>query len=158
MKFKFANLVFFLVISIYVFAADPVILLRDGTSVSGRIVDFNQGIYTIESKSLGKLVIKQSEVTGINYDGAVATSAKSIKSESSQTELFALQQSLVQDKGIMSLVESLQNDPDVMAILADPEIMNAVSSGDVASLMSNEKIIRLMNNSKVKSITNQVAN
>ena len=68
-----------------------------------------------------------------------------------------LQKSMVNNKEIMGLVVSLQNEPEMQALLKDPEIMAAVQSGDIGALMSNPKFLwKLLNNAKIQEIQKKV--
>jgi hypothetical protein len=63
---------------------------------------------------------------------------------------------MTSDKEIMSMIQSLRNDPDFKKILEDPEIMKAVQAGDVPALMANPRFMKLMNNATVKEIEKKV--
>jgi hypothetical protein len=63
---------------------------------------------------------------------------------------------MMNDKEVMSKIQSLQNDPEFMKILEDPEVMKAVTSGNVSALMANPQFLKLMNNSTVRDIEQKV--
>ena len=64
--------------------------------------------------------------------------------------------SMLANPAILSMIESLKNDPEFQAIAADPEIQRAIRSGDYSSLMANPKILQLMNHSTVKAISSEM--
>ena len=131
-------------------AIAEVIKLKDGAKITGSIVSLNNGIYVVESPSLGTVSIKKNQVVGIY------TEEQSSQPGATSSMFESMQQTMLQDKAVMNMVMSLQNDPQVQAILADPEIMNAINSGDYSSLMNNQKLHQLMENNTVKSISNHV--
>ncbi len=60
------------------------------------------------------------------------------------------------DGEIMSLIQSLQNDPEFQRIPENPEVMKAVNSGDIAALMANARFMILLNNSTLCEIQSKV--
>jgi Tfp pilus assembly ATPase PilU len=71
-------------------------------------------------------------------------------------EVSSLQEKMMSDKEIMSLIQSLQNDSEFQRILEDPEVMKAVNSGDIAALMANARFMKLFNNSTLREIQSKV--
>jgi hypothetical protein len=69
-----------------------------------------------------------------------------------RSEIEAPQKSLVSDQATRSLITSLQNGPEVQALLEDPAIMSAVTSADVTTLMANPQFLRLLQNPKIQEI------
>jgi hypothetical protein len=57
---------------------------------------------------------------------------------------------------LLATVLALQDDPDVLAVLADPEITKAMVAGDYAALQNNPKIVALMHNAKMREIIDGV--
>jgi len=52
---------------------------------------------------------------------------------------------------------SLQNDPQIQAILNDPAIMQAIEKGDYTSLLDNDKIKALESNPQLNQVLQQQA-
>lgn len=67
-----------------------------------------------------------------------------------------LQQKMLTDEGIMALILTLQNDPEMQALLQDPAVVEAVNAGDISVLVNNPKFMKLMNNPKVREIQKKV--
>jgi hypothetical protein len=131
------------------------ITLTDGTRLSGKVLSMNDGVYTIDSSSLGRVRVRSSQVASISAgNGAANTSTETNKFSNAQEQTFkSLQSAISNDQGAMAEILKLQNDPLMQSILADKEIMNAVSRGDYGSLAENPKIQRLMDHQTVKSIS-----
>jgi len=126
-----------------------VIDLVDGTTISGKLVSFDNGVYTINSTTLGTLKIKETTVISIRSKTSVAETPPDI---STQNEIQSLQQRMVADQEIMKIITSLLQDPDFQEILQDETLMKAISSGDLNTLKSNPKLQKLLNKSTVKQI------
>jgi hypothetical protein len=67
-----------------------------------------------------------------------------------QTE--ELKERMMNDKGIMSLISAMQNDPEMQELLGDPAVMNAIQSGDIGALISNPAFLKLLENPRVREI------
>jgi hypothetical protein len=138
-------------------AAETIVLI-DGTRLSGKVLSMNNGVYTIDTTSLGKVRVKSSQVTSISSgngnSGSSGSASATNEFSAIQDQTFqSLQSAISKDKDAMAVIMQLQNDPLVHAILADKEIMDAVAKGDYGALAENSKIQRLMNHQSVKSIS-----
>ena len=132
------------------------VVLRDGTVIQGEVKSLQDGIYTVETDSVGTLRVPKQEVRSISEGGQAATGSAA---GSSTGEALpgpqasdAVKSRITQDPELLATVLALQNDPDVLAVLADPAITKAIAAGDYAALMSNPKIVALMQNAKVRQI------
>ena len=63
-----------------------------------------------------------------------------------------IERRIVGDPQVFALVMSLQQDPQILAILNDPAIMRAISARDVESLRNNPKIRELERNPIIQEI------
>jgi hypothetical protein len=63
-----------------------------------------------------------------------------------------LQQRMLNDEGVMALIGSLQNDPEMQALLNDPAVLSAVQGGDIGTLLNNPAFMRILNNPRVREI------
>jgi hypothetical protein len=132
------------------------LVLKDGTVIHGEIDSLQNAVYTVKSNSLGTLQIRQQDVQVIDNASTAAVGAPTSGSMSESAQRNAVQSKLTQDPTLLSKVEALQSDPDVLAILNDPEIMSTIASGDYGVLMSHPKIIALMQNSQMQEIVDSV--
>ena len=123
--------------------------LTDGSVIAGEIVSLSGDVYTVRSATLGTIKIEESKVRAIRKKtatGAPGDLAGQIKS---------FQDKILSNPEIMTMIQSLQNDPDFQAILQDPEIMKAVQNGDIVSLLGNPKFMNLLNSQAVQEIKNK---
>jgi len=142
-----------------VFAGDiREVELNDGSVIYGEIVSTKDGIYTLKSSTLGTVKIEESNIRIIRFKPSAKTEGK--QADSAQTpgkaQVQILQQLMMGDKDIISMILSLANDPEVQKILGDPSIIKAVSSGDIEALLSNPKFMKLLDNPVVKDIGKKV--
>jgi hypothetical protein len=151
-----------LVLSTAVVAGDlRVIELVDGSRISGEIVLFEHGVYSIESESLGRLHIPSSDIRAIrasHMGSSHQVAPSSVGSERPATmELSHYESQIVGDPAILAMVMALQNDPDVLAVLNDPSIMQAIAVRDYNALQNDPKILELGNNPTIRQILDIVA-
>lgn len=123
--------------------------LIDGTVVSGKLVSFYDGVYTIDSATLGTLEINETNVRELRSKSSATEAQSDI---STQTGIQALQQRMLADEEIMQMITALLQDPDFQEVLQDEELMRAISSGDLNALKSNPKLQKLMDKAAVKQI------
>ena len=140
--------------------AAPTIELKDGSRIEGEIKGIENGVYTVVSPSLGTLHVAQSNIVRIVYSGdasnAPGSSAKSpARDDAMSRDVQDLQTRLAQDPAAMQSIMSLQNDPQIQAVLSDPVIMKAVQEGDFMSLLTNPKIQALESNEHLKQLIQQ---
>jgi hypothetical protein len=129
------------------------IVLKDGSVVTGEILSFDGSNYKIKSRSLGTINIDGENISIIR--SARKSNISDKKTRVSQKNINTLQQQMLFNQEIMALINSLQDDPQMQAILSDPDLMRAISSGDVQTLMNNPKLKKLMNNPTIKQIADQ---
>lgn len=129
--------------------------LIDGSIITGEVLSLAGGICTIKSDGLGMIKLDESKIRAIRAKSAGHGERKDVVSESGG-EIRSLQEKMMSDKEIMSMIQSLQNDPEFQKILEDPEVMKAVNSGDVAALMSNAQFMKLLNKPTLREIQSKV--
>jgi hypothetical protein len=128
-----------------------VIELKDGSVITGELLSLSGGIYTVKSDSLGMIKLQESKVRVIRSQAPVNSAVSG-----TGAEVRSLQEKMMSDKEVMSMIQSLQDDAEFKKLLEDPEVMKAVQSGDVASLMANPQFMKLLNNPTVQDIQKKV--
>ncbi|MBN2060279.1 MAG: hypothetical protein JW882_07665 [Deltaproteobacteria bacterium] len=116
------------------------IQLNDGSILFGEIISMNNDIYIVKSRSLGNIEINNSKIYAIN------------PMEISKEQYQELQQKMLDDKDIMAIILSLQNDPDVIDVLNNQDLMAEINAGNIANLSSNPTFIKLLSNPKFQEI------
>ncbi len=127
--------------------------LSDGSVISGQIISFENGVYTVASPSLGRLRLKDSEILSIRSNpGSPRAMQSSPQAPDAGQSFSGIERRIVGDPQVFALVMSLQQDPQILAILNDPAIMRAISARDVESLRNNPKIRELERNPIIQEI------
>jgi len=132
------------------------IVLRDGSVISGEVISLSKGIYTIKSDVLGTITIEESRIRAIQGKASPGENASLSKPNGSTDEIKSLQTKMMNDKEVMNLIQSLQNDPEFKKLMEDPTVMQAVQSGDVAALSANPQFMKLLSNPTVQEIQKKV--
>jgi hypothetical protein len=132
--------------------------LIDGSVISGKIISFKEGVYTLGSASLGTITIDESQIQLIRMDSSgtdlwvpVGTSNDSI-----ERTMQSLQKSITNDPQMMELIRTLQNDPEIEALIQDEAIRDALSTGDINSLMANPEFIKIFENPSIQQIQKEI--
>ena len=137
-----------------------IVELNDGSQIAGEIVLFEHGVYTIESDSLGRLHIPDSDIRAIRSGSPAA--ARSMHPPAPTTApqaaqgLTGYETQILGDPEILSMVMTLQQDPDVLAVLNDPAVMQAIAARDFQALQNNAKILKLETNPTIRRILDLV--
>jgi len=91
--------------------------------------------------------------------GSAAATPSRLASDAPGTvtpDMETLKGRMLNDEGTMALIRSLQNEPEMQAILNDPEFLRAIQAGDVSVLTSNPAFQKLLNNPRIREIENRV--
>ena len=131
------------------------IVLVDGSRINGEVLSMRNDAYQVKTPSLGIINLPKSQVQSISA-GSSAPAASPSADTQKQSAVQSLQATMAQDAGLMSSIMSLQNDPDMLAVLNDPEVMRLVQSFDLQALATHPKIKKLMENRQVQSIQDKV--
>jgi hypothetical protein len=140
--------------------ASPTIELKDGSRIQGEIQSLENGVYTVVSPSIGTVHVAQSNVARIVYSGAAsnaadASSKSPARDDAVTQQIQQVQSRIAQDPAAMQSIMSLQNDPQIQALLSDPAIVKAIQEGDYVSLLGNAKIQALESNEHLKQVLQQ---
>lgn len=148
--------------------------LNDGSIVRGEIVSAGNGVFKVQSETLGAVTIEESKIRNIRVDGSGrpatgernATAAvpggtprEGTKSGGAIPDemLDSVRQRIQGDPEVMGMIGSLQDDPDFQEVLKDPAVMAAVYSGDVSALLANPKFMKILNSHAVQEIEKKLA-
>ncbi|MFA5073142.1 MAG: hypothetical protein WC539_04520 [Nitrospirota bacterium] len=154
MNYAIVGLVFVLLIGGSTAQAGEIrqIEMKDGSVLTGEVLSLNNGMYTIKSESLGIIKIEEAKIRSLQTPALNA--GKPLNSSSQEVQ--SLQNTMMNNKEIMAMIQSLQDDPDFKKLLEDPKIMHAVTTGDVATLSADPRFKKIMNNPTVREIQKKV--
>ncbi|MCG6553258.1 MAG: hypothetical protein L7F77_13140 [Candidatus Magnetominusculus sp. LBB02] len=134
--------------------------LNDGSVITGEIVSYSNGVYTVKTAALGTITIKDSQVSSVSSRPASSGkgSGKSNSGQDVSSQVKALEQKAMSDDKIMAIITALATDPEFQAVIQDPAIMNAITNNDVNALSNNPKFTALLNHPKVREIEKRLGN
>jgi len=132
-----------------------IIELSDGGVIAGEVLSLANGVYTIRTNAMGTVTVPDSKIRAIRSKEPASSSPAGTSSVSAG-EIKALTDKMMADQDVMSMIESLKDDPEFAAVLQDPEIMAAIESGNTAALLANPKFLKLLNNATVQGIQKKV--
>ena len=121
-----------------------VISLKDGTTIIGEVLSFENGIYTVSS-SLGQLKVNDQDVVSIST-ADLRTKVSPLAKPSSpfpdlDGQIAQAQQQLMADPHFLEGAKSISEDPEVMA--------QAIMNHDIGALQSNPQFKDLLSNPKI---------
>jgi hypothetical protein len=126
---------------------DQVIELNDGSVIFGKIVTLEEDVYTIKSVDLGMVRVERSKIRAIRPRS---------NTESTGEQLKVIEQRMMNDDEILTMLLALESDPAFKELMEDPEIMKRILSGDIHGLMSNPKFLKLLNNPTIQEIRSKI--
>jgi hypothetical protein len=133
-----------------------IIELDDGSRIAGEILSFESGVYTIESGTLGRLRIPDERIRAIRSDLPQRypgnETSITVPGPSMGNQFAELQSLILSDPNILTIVMSLQNDPQLLSIINDPVTMRAITAGDLESLRNNPKILELEGHQTIQQL------
>jgi hypothetical protein len=138
---------------------EPVqIQLIDGSMISGQITSFREGVYILQSDSLGTIKVDESQIKLIRMDSHGTTQWEPVNAPNGSVDntIQDLQKSMTQNPQIMEMIQTLQNDPEIQPLIKDEGIMKAVTAGDINTLMSDPEFIKIFENPSIQQIQKEV--
>lgn len=140
------------------FAADVQFELVDGSIIKGAIASFKEGVYEVQTTTLGKITIPASDIKLIRYEDHPSPSSAPPQNVSAelQEQIDIISGVLTSDPTNVTSIMDLHNDADFQAVLQDESIMRAVQMLDLETLMSSQKFRNLMTKEEVKKLLQNV--
>ena len=128
--------------------------LKDGSQIHAEIVALDGNNFTLRSDTLGTFQVDRSQIVSIRQKSRQSASSTEIKGAAAlaNDQIKSIQEKMASDKDILDKILSLQDDPDIKAVLEDPEIMKAVASADLSALMANPKFMKLLNKPELQGL------
>ncbi len=91
-------------------------------------------------------------ICGVASSGIAAEKGSAGVPAVSQSQVQELQGRMLGDEVIMALIQGMQNDPEIQALLSDPKVLQALQAGDTAALLKDPRFMKLLDNTQVKEI------
>lgn len=141
------------------------IRLDDGSSIQAEVISFSNGIYVLNSPSLGIFELSEDKISSIqmssktgsirstqSYFSSNDRSSTAVSSSNLDSKVSQFRNQLTQDPETMQMIHNLQNDPSVKQILNDKELMKAINGQDLGVVASDPKIKSFANSEAFKAI------
>ena len=152
------------------------IVLLDRSVIIGEVTEMKDGIYTVQSETVGEIKIPAEKIIEITkLDSAQpAASGQAIgildgtkkpvrnaqpRALAGSDDLKAQQeransqvQSMTAQEDFLENMMDLSGSANMIEVMTDPEVMEAISRNDYEFLMNNEKMKSLMESSEIKDL------
>jgi len=132
------------------------IALQDGSIIKGEVIKLEDGIYTVQTSTLGEISIEDADILSITSHLTEAVPESNDSSNALKQQVQQIQQELINDEEIMEDVKEVMSNKDVINILSDPELMNDILSFDANKIKSNQKINELMQNPEMQNLIEKI--
>ena len=126
------------------------IQLTDGSVINGEIISLSEGIYTINTSSLGQIKLEGAKVSKIETVNSLSNSAASQAQNLNQAQVESYGKSLMEDPKNAAIVTELAADSQFQELAKDPQLKEAAKAGDIQAMMKNEKFKAILENPKLK--------
>ena len=167
MKNTIASLMVVLALICPSFAAEnKTITLQDGSQVKGHVVSLENGVYVVQTPSMGEVRISDSKIAAITSGAAVTpeqlqqaqqpAQAETPSNLTATPEFQAIQAKVMSNPDVISDIQKLLQDPAVMSVMSDPGFIAAVQSGNTASLQSDPRLKRLSENPQIQALIQKI--
>lgn len=131
--------------SVALVAEEVRIELRDGSVLTGELVEVQRGRYRIASSVMGEVAVDERDIVSIRSGGGGGAPVYG-------QQIADIQRQLVGDSDLRGAVMALQNDAAVQAALNDPDFVRLILSGDLAALQSDPRFLDLMAHPAIQAI------
>ena len=137
--------------------------LKDGSVLTGDLVGYSGGIYTLRSPTLGEVRLEESKVLSVRPgapgDPAGADASGGLGGLQVPPDLAgqvqATQQRLISDPAVFGMIMALQNDPAIRAVLSDPAFLSLITSGNLEAIQGNPRFQELLQHPGLRAILEQ---
>jgi len=134
--------------------------LNDGSVLTGELVGYANGRYTLHSLTLGDVRLEESQVRsvrpGASSDLAGGDAARGMGVLQVPADLTgqvqAAQRRLVSDPGLLGMILALQNDPQIRAVLTDPAFLSLLTTGNLQAVQGNPRFQELLQHPGLRAI------
>lgn len=134
--------------------------LKDGSVLRGKLVAVEGDAYVIQTENMGTVKVRSSDLSGMStggqpaagMPGASQTGDVSGGQKISSTQMNQMQNQMMGDPEIMSLIQELVRDPTVQESFADKSLLADIATMDPERIQANPNAQKLMSNPKLQKI------
>ena len=142
-----------------------VIHLKDGSMIRGQLVGIQEGHYIIDSLKLGTVQVKAEDVAQITTNDNISqntatqqkpkTSSRTVGQQALQMA-EPVQNMLLSDPQMMSLLQELMEDPELMRLIQDPSFLKTLTAMDPETIKNNPDIQRVFQHPAMQELIRQL--
>jgi hypothetical protein len=169
-------LLLFVLLALPVFSQSSQIMLDDNTVIYGKVVGMSEGVYHIETASMGEIRVSADRIISISQGSQPSYTGSSIgiidetnrgrrqgagsyqRQHSSQNNAGLQEQasmrvqSMTMDDDFLDSLMDLSENSAMIDVLNDPEVMEAIMNQDYDFLMNNDKMRSLMETGDIRNL------
>ena len=164
-KLTIASCLLVLAVPLYADSA-KVINLKDGTVLKGQVLEFKEGVYTLETSVAGQLQVSDEDILSIlsaeagaaDPSDPASSNGPGLPQDNTQIkeQVQQLQGSVMSDPALMTDIQGMLNNEELQAIFSDPQFVNDVLSYDPQKINQNEKTQELLQNPQMQAIMEKI--
>ena len=141
------------------------IALKDGTLIRGRLTSVEKGGYIIKTDHLGEIRVNPNDIQSISPEKFQRKESAPVLPRSSNitgtlepqilnspNAMQAVQETMLSDPQIFTLIQDLMQDPDVVKIIQDSGLMDDITTMNPDTIQQNPDFQRLLQNPKIQKI------
>ncbi len=140
-----------------------IISLKDGSLIRGRLIGVENGSYIIQTEHLGEIKLNPDDINNLatNAPSSPAAQIKTLQSstgelvvpQSGSTDaLKAVQETLLTDPKLFSLLQELMMDPEVVQIIQNSSLQQDLMTMDAEKIQNNADFQKLLQHPKIQKI------
>jgi hypothetical protein len=134
--------------------------LNDGSVLTGELVGYANGRYTLRSPTLGDISLEESKVRSVRPGAAGGAGGMDPGGGPSGIQvpldlagqLQATQQRLAADPEVLGMIMALQSDPEIRAVLTDPAFLALITSGNLQAIQGDPRFQELLQHPGLRAI------
>lgn len=135
--------------------------LKDGSRLTGELVEVTEGRFVVQSASLGRVELDAEQVVSMDTPGGISPSSPSNTTAPAGIDLQALmsqtQQRINSNPALLEQVRSLSQDPELSALASDPAFVRLLMSGDLQAIQQDPRMQQLMSNPRLQGLVRQLS-
>ncbi|MFA6357976.1 MAG: hypothetical protein WCY09_04855 [Candidatus Omnitrophota bacterium] len=128
--------------------------LSDGSVINGEIVSYLNGIYTINTTTVGEMKVGSEKISKIesvkSAPSGIPASPILQGNNPNQSQVNAYGQALMQNPENAAVLISLTSNPELQAMASDPEIIEAAKTNNIQALMKNPRFMNMVNSPEMQ--------
>ena len=159
-SFIFSLIVFSFCASFSFAQTSKTFTLKDGATFQGHLSTVENGIYTVESPTLGSIKLHEADIVTITSADRPTTTPTALPLQpttatSSAEQVKTMQTKIISDPAIMADIQALTANPRLVQILTDPSLLTAAAQGPEA-LQGNPQAAELFKDPEIQALIKKI--